>query len=170
VTLSKVCRIAIPVALCLFTCSALAQVVDIKAYGRPRNTSKFAHYEVWYDEEGWHVRSDTAGKSHLFAGGIEVVGGKVTKVTNFESLEAVNKKKKKRPDIGQVTDNNKKILFEMRTEEYGDGFTFQVTEGAKSIRFRLLIDGHTEPERIFIGGRSQPAPAATFELDAHPAP
>lgn len=151
---------------------ATAQVVEIKAYGRPAKAGKVKgpHYAVWFDEEGWHVRSETGGNPHRFEGTIEVEGGgKITKVLNFESFEATPRKKKgKIADSGRVADDDKRITFRTRSGGKGDTFGFHVSEGATKLRFRLQIDGDARPDRVLIGEGSQPAPSSEFELDAHP--
>jgi hypothetical protein len=151
--------------------AAAAQVVDIKAYGRPRSRIPGAHYAVWFDEEGWHVRAASAGTKTGFEGEIEVEGGKITKVLNFESFESAPRSKKGRPgfaDTGRVTKN--RITFKVRGKEEADSFGFQLDEDATKVRFRLLINGEAFPNRVFIGESMQKAPSATFELDARPSP
>src|SRR5688500_6170441 len=62
------------------------------------------NYFLWYDAEGWHLRTDAGGKPHVYTGLILVEGGKLTSISDFENLEAGRtKKKKRRPaDIGVV--------------------------------------------------------------------
>jgi hypothetical protein len=160
------------VVLLLVVATALAAQVDIKPYGRPRARIPGAHYAVWFDEEGWHVRAAAAGEKKGFEGTIEVDGGKIDRVLNFESFETVPAKRKKGkggvPDSGRVTKN--RITFKLRGKEEADSFGFQLSEDVTKVRFRLLIDGEALPRRVFIGENMQNAPTATFELDARPNP
>jgi hypothetical protein len=150
-----------------------AQLVEIKAQGRPKTSPRGPHYLVWYDNQGeWHVRTDAQNKAQKFTGTIEVEGGRFTKVTDFESLEpkgAGGKGKKKKNlnrDIGRATETQ--ITFRFETSDKGDGFGFRVSDKATKVRFKLLIDGDLRPQQVAIGSDSQPAPGNTFTLDAHP--
>jgi hypothetical protein len=170
--ISRKRQLAAVTCMLVVAAMASAQVVDIKAYGRPKNAGKMkgAHYAVWFDEEGWHVRTGAGEKFQEFEGTIEVADGKITRVMNFESLEVAGKKKKKKgkggSDLGRVTDN--RITFRFRSAEYGDSFGFLLSDTATKVRFRLLINGEALPNRVFVGEGAQPAPGGTFELPAHP--
>ena len=164
--------VAMVSALVVIAATAVAQVVEIKAYGRPKNAghNRGPHYAVWYDEEGWHVRSETADKTHRFEGTIEVEGGKIAKVLNFESFETSKKKKKgNRPDYGRVTD--KRIQFHMTTADKGDGFGFRVSDATTKVRFRLLIDGDVRPDRVSTSAPpANPPPAGPLNSKLTPGP
>jgi hypothetical protein len=97
---------------------------------------------------------------------IDIAGGKVTSVFGFENLEA--QKKKKRADLGIVNKAKDKITFKFKTSKRRDGFDFQVNEAAQSLRFKLMIDGKEQPDRVIIGAAGQPAPTERFSLPAHP--
>ena len=43
------------------------------------------------------------------------------------------------------------IQFSALTDDDLDGFDFEVTRGARSVRFMLLIDGKPEPDEVEIG-------------------
>jgi hypothetical protein len=138
---------------------------EVKSYGKPTNYAKAKglHFYLWNDEEGWHLRAQSGMKVHVFSGTIEVVGGKISKVGNFESLETSGKK-----GADQAKVSERKINFNFKTKGNMDGFDFQVSPEALQLKFRLLIDGDSRPELILIGTNSQPAPWANFVLEAHP--
>lgn len=148
--------------------SADDPVIKVNPHGKPNALSKgdARRYGVWYDAEGWHLRTDTAGKKHEFTGLIDVIGGKVTAITNFDNLETG--KKEQRSDSGMINETKDQISFKFHTGKKRDGFDFQVDGSAKEIRFTLLIDGQAYPDRILIGSASQPAPAKIFTLPANP--
>jgi hypothetical protein len=142
-------------------------VIDVNPTGRPKGIAKgrTAQFFVWHDAEGWHLQTHTAERRHVFTGTIEVMGGKVTKITNFENLEG---RKKIVRDLGLLNQAENEIQFRFATKGGRDGFDFQVDESAKQIRFRLLIDGQAAPRRVVIGARGQPSPNEVFMLPAHP--
>jgi hypothetical protein len=148
--------------------AAVAQVIKVDPKGEPADLQKgnAIRYFVWFDDGAWHLRTDTAGKKHSFSGTVEIVGGKVTTISDFENLEGG--KKKKKSDLGQLNQKQDEIAFKFTTSKKRDGFDFQVDGAAKQVRFKLLIDGKPAPERIFIGARAQPAPMDAFEFPAAP--
>jgi hypothetical protein len=137
---------------------------EVQSYGKPKNYAKARglHYYVWKDEEGWHLRAQSGAKVHSFSGAIEVVGGKFSKVANFEALETSGKQ----ADQGKVSE--RRITFNFKTKGNMDGFDFRVSPESQQLRFRLLIDGDARPEQIMIGANAQPAPTSTFALNPHP--
>lgn len=143
-------------------------VITVNPVGEPKALGKgnAVRYFLWYDAEGWHLRTDSGGKAHVFNGSISVVGGKVTAISDFENLEAG--KKKKKADLGVINKAKNQITFKFTTSKKRDGFNFQVDDSAKEIRFKLLIDGKAAPQRVLIGPASQPAPAEVLSLPAHP--
>ena len=142
--------------------------IEVNAFGEPPALSKgnAIRYFLWYDAAGWHLQTDTAGKAHEFTGLIDVVGGKVTSISDFENLEAG--KKKKKSDVGMVNQAKNQITFKFTTSKKRDGFDFQVDDSAKQIRLKLLIDGKASPDRVVIGAAGQPAPTEVLLLPAHP--
>jgi hypothetical protein len=143
-------------------------VIAVNPVGEPKGLTKgnAIRYFLWYDAKGWHLQTDTGGKRHVFNGTITVVGGKVTAIYGFENLEAG--KKKKNTDLGVINKARNQITFKFATSKKRDGFSFQVDEAAKEIRFQLLIDGRLAPDRVLIGAASQPAPGEVLVLPAHP--
>jgi hypothetical protein len=163
------------VALLALPCGALRAaddeppVIEVSPIGVPKNLGSkgsSTRYFLWYDAGGWHLRSDSNDKAHVFTGLIDVVGGKVTSISNFDTLEAGGKKKK--ADLGILSPDKKQISFKFTTSTARDGFDFRVNEAATAIRFKLMIEGDVKPGHVLIGAASQPAPQKTFALPAHP--
>ncbi|MDX1947256.1 MAG: hypothetical protein SFU86_17780 [Pirellulaceae bacterium] len=144
------------------------KVIDVSPIGEPKNLvgGKAVRYFLWYDAEGWHLRTDSNGKANNFNGLIDVVGGKVTKISDFANLEAG--KKKKKADLGIVNQAKNQITFKFTTSKKRDGFDFSVDDDAKEIRFKLMIEGEARGERVLIGAAGQPANSDVFSLPAHP--
>lgn len=143
-------------------------VIKVNPVGEPNGLRKgnAVRYFLWYDAQGWHLRTDSGGAAHVFNGSIDIVGGKITSISDFENLEAG--KKKKNEDRGYYNKEKNQITFKFTTSKKRDGFDFQVDDSAKEIRFKLLIDGKAVPERVLIGPASQPAPTEVLLLPAHP--
>lgn len=143
-------------------------VIQVDPLGKPRALSKgqAIRYGLWFDAEGWHLRTDTGGKVHEFSGVIDTVGGKVKSIFDFDGLEPAGKKKTN--DLGTLNNAKNQIRFKLRTGKGRDGFDFQVDDATTEIRFTLLIDGLPSPERVLIGLNGQPAPAKVFTLPAVP--
>ena len=141
-------------------------VIEVDPVGEPKNLSKgnALRYFLWVDAEGWHVRTDTAGKAHDFNGVIDVVEGKVTSISEFQSLEVG--KKKKKSDVGILNKARNQITFKFHTKKQRDGFSFQLDDAATEVRFRLLIDGKPQPNRIIIGAAAQQAPSEVLVFPA----
>src|SRR5688572_11836797 len=108
-------------ALLAFLMGSLAIAADpaikVDPTGEPDELRKgnAIRYFLWYDGTEWHLRTDTAGKKHTFTGTIEVVGGKVTSITDFENLESG--KKKKKSDVGKLNQNQTQVAFEFVTSK-----------------------------------------------------
>lgn len=170
-------RLQVTALLLCLCCASVAftqqTIIEVDATGVPDALSKGdgVHYFLWYDAEGWHLRTDSGGKAHVYTGLITVDGGKFSSVSDFENLEARPSKKKKKnrdPDLGKVNSAKDEITFRFTTSKKHDGFDFQVDENAKSIRFKLMIDGKAVPERVILGAASSPAPSEVFSLPARP--
>ena len=166
--------LSVAAAMLTFACCTPAvlfgdeSVIDVNPSGRPKSIAKgqAVRYFLWHDSDGWHLQSDSGGRKHAFSGTVEVIGGKVTKISDFDNLEPERKKKNR--DLGFLNEAKNEIKFKFATSKARDGFDFQVDESATQIRFRLLIDGKALPQRVLIGAESQPAPDEEFTLPAHP--
>ena len=169
--LTRFCLSLTPVVVVLLSLPLFADdsaIIAVNPVGEPRGLTQgnAVRYFLWCDAEGWHVRTDSGGKPHVFNGSLSVKGGKITAISDFENLEAG--KRKKKADLGIVNNARNQITFKFTTSKKRDGFDFQVDESAKEIRFNFLIDGKTAPHRVLIGPASQPAPSDVLILPAHP--
>lgn len=166
--------LSLALALLTFACwapgapSADEPVIEINPAGKPKGIAKAKapHFYLWHDADGWHLQTHTPQQQHTFTGTINVVGGKVTKITDFENLES--RRRRKAADLGHLNKAENQITFQFETKGGRDGFDFQVGKSAKEIRFQLQIDGESLTERIHIGADSQHAPSEEFSLPAHP--
>jgi hypothetical protein len=157
------------IGLISFSCVAEdAPVIKVNPVGQPLGLAKgnAIRYFLWYDKEGWHLRSDTGGRAHVFSGTISVVDGQIITISNFERMEAGAKKPN--ADLGSVNNAKNEISFRFKTSLKRDGFDFQLNDVAKEVRFKLLIDGKPAPERVLIGPASQPAPTELLVFPGHP--
>jgi hypothetical protein len=169
--LTRFCLSLTPVVVALLSLPLFAEdgaIIVVNPVGEPRGLTQgnAVRYFLWCDAEGWHVRTDSGGKPHVFNGSLSVKGGKITAISDFENLEAGTRKKK--ADLGIVNNARNQITFKFTTSKKRDGFDFQVDESAKEIRFHFLIDGKTAPQRVLIGPAGQPAPTDVLILPAHP--
>src|SRR5688572_133068 len=103
-------------------------VITVNPVGEPNGLRKgnAVRYFLWYDAKGWHLRTDSGGAAHVFNGSVNIIGGKVTAITDFENLEAG--KKKKKVDRGVYNKDKDQITFKFTTSKKRDGFDFQVDD------------------------------------------
>jgi hypothetical protein len=120
-------------------------------------------YAVWYNNQGWHLRTTTAKKRHHFKGSIRIEGGAITKIHSHH-LE----KEGKCEDHWIVAPDKKEVLFDFKTEKGVDGIDFHVSKGAKQVKFELLIDGKHQEKKILIGRGGHHPQHDSFTLAAHP--
>ena len=137
-------------------------------YGRPDVplAAKFeggsARYFLWYDSQGWHVRT-TAPRVRRFKGTISVDGGTIA-----SAVPAGLKEKQKLKDAYRVGADRKQLNFEFVTGSAADGFDFRIEGDEAELSFDLTIEGQSRPRAVFIG-RDQGHPAKIpFTLPAKP--
>ena len=60
-------------------------VIAVNPVGEPKGLTKgdAVRYFLWYDAAGWHLRTDSGGKAHVFNGSIGIAGGKITDTDHF---------------------------------------------------------------------------------------
>ena len=131
--LTRFCLFLTPVVVVLLSLPLFAQdgaIIVVNPVGEPRGLTQgnAVRYFLWCDAEGWHVRTDSGGKPHVFNGSLSVKGGKITAISDFENLEAG--KRKKKTDLGIVNNARNQITFKFTTSKKRDGFDFQVDESA----------------------------------------
>ena len=137
--------------------------------GRPeQNLVKVrnARYFVWYDGEGWHLRTASKGLVK-FTGSIQLQGG-----GTFGRLRPVGLEKKgKNPDGWEVNTERTELRFQIVTGGSFDGFDFDVKTANKStVQYQLLIgkDASSLPGRIFLGSESKHPPKSSIIMAAEP--
>lgn len=147
------------------------QVIEVDPEGQPRGYDKRPSGPtcyIWREGEVWHLRTRTKNQSRKFRGEIQVQGGTVTKISNFDGLEASGRKKnRKSADIGRLNTAKNQIDFEFRTSGGEDGFDFKVSASAKNLAFNVKIDDYEHSFPIQIGAKAQKPPAIPFTLPAH---
>ena len=145
-------------ALLLVSSYASAQVIrGPEPFGQPtlmKAASPHGGYWIWADGAGgWHVRTTTAGASHMFDGVVTVEGAGV--------LTQVKPTKLEWNDTIRLL-NPKQIKFRFQTMGGTDGFDFRAN--SPFVRFDLKIDGARRPDKVFIGQANQRVAAAVFDL------
>jgi len=123
-------------------------------------------YQIWYDKDGWQVRTTTAGELHRFQGSVHVEGGYIAYFSGGEKVE--QKKKSKNKDYGFFNPNRTSYTFDFTTKGHEDILHFRLSGGAKKLFFHLKVDDKEEPELIYIGKDNKHPPKANFYLPAFP--
>jgi len=141
---------------------------DLSPVGKPEGFKKglSSRYALWFDDDGWHVRTTSGEKGpHAFTGMIEVIGGKMTGMT-IVGIEAA---KKKEADTGTWNPQKTVFKFALKTGAgHSDGFDLKVTDKSTALKFTLTAGGDEAPAKVFIGARGAHPKAATFYLPARP--
>jgi hypothetical protein len=169
------------VVMCLAGLSVptlVADTVEARFIGEPEFSEGDAlGYFVWKDGDTWKLRWTTFGSEHRFTGRIAVEGGEIR---SFKRIDVDTERKviaRGRParvvrgPRGRVTGVNPGqapviasreedkieqetehlIRFATRTDDDLDGLDFRVTEGTRTLRFVLEIDGQPRPAEIEVG-------------------
>jgi hypothetical protein len=133
--------------------------------GKPKgfHAGDTVRYAIWHNENGWHLRTTTAKREHVFRGHVLVEGGIFERIYSHD-LE----KEGKLRDWWRVGPERHRVTFDFKTERGLDGIDFRVSRSAKRIQFELHIDGRPEPNRVFVGRFDQHPAAIPFDLPAHP--
>jgi hypothetical protein len=161
-------------ALALATAAAAEEpkynLEDLSPVGKPEGFKKgqSSRYAIWFDEEGWHVRTTSGEKGpHAFAGMIEIIGGKMTSMT-IVGIEGAGAKKKE-ADTGTWNAQKTMFKFTLKTGAgHTDGFDLKVTDKSTALKFTLTAGGDEAPAKVFIGAKGAHPKAATFYLPARP--
>ena len=141
-----------------------AQALD--PWNRPEGSivDQTARYYVWYDGDGWHLRS-TAKGLRTFSGTVRV---KEAKIKSCVPVGLSDGKQKGKPDAWRVNEKRSELTYRFRTAAKSDGFDIAV-EGEGTIEFELAIDGEQKPQAIFVGEKKRHPQASPFVLAAKPA-
>jgi hypothetical protein len=141
---------------------------DLSPVGKPESFKRGqpSRYAVWFDDDGWHVRTTSGEKGpHAFAGMIEIIGGKMTSMT-IVGIEAT---KKKEADTGTWNAQKTMFKFNLKTGAgHTDGFDLKVSDKSTALKFTLTSGGDETPAKVFIGAKGAHPKAATFYLPARP--
>jgi hypothetical protein len=120
--------------------------------GRPTFEGRSGGFFVWVDDNGWHLRTTSAGPMRDFRGVISPIGGQI------ENLRAMNTND--RSTKARLTE--KGIEFVLPTQADVEGFDWNVTSGCN--RFDLLAEGERTPGLVRLGGMADAPPQIPFDL------
>lgn len=124
--------------------------------GRPEFSAGEAKgYFIWQDDDGWHMRWTTHGKSVLYA-------GRVTCNGDFTNFEAVKKEK------GEIIkkESNGTIRFDTVTESGIDGIDFRLSPSTTRVTFDLNVDRiRASTEMVKIGAGKHHPGSVPFTID-----
>ncbi len=98
------------------------------------------YYYIHRHDAGWHVGWNGAGTDHHFTGSITTDG-------YFEDIEPFELEQY--PDVLEVADSQTRIDLDTWTRSGEDGCDF-VVKDASFVRFDLLIDEMSRPERVLV--------------------
>jgi hypothetical protein len=134
-------------------------------WGRPEGSivDQLARYYVWYDREGWHLRT-TAKVGRSFQGVIRV---KDAKIKSCVSIGLKNDGKKS-TDAWKVNEARTELKFAFKTGKLSDGFDLAIEGDEGQVEFELLIDNQKKPKAVFIGEGLQHPADSLFSLPAVP--
>jgi len=139
----------------------------IDPHGKPANAEagKVEHYDIWQDQEGWHLRTTTKEYDHHFRGVITASGGEFVEVKGFR-LEHKGPEK----DYFKVGPEHHEIKFDFSTKGSIDGVDFREKGKQPMLSFSLLIgekEPKFEPARIFIGKNGAHPGEDPFQIPAY---
>src|SRR5262249_53130448 len=146
--------------VCLFlgvthAAPALAEVEAIDPVGRPKKyeEGKAALCAVWFEDGSWHIRATKKKDDQRLAikgtvtlqGGGKLTSGELVNAETGDKSDSGGKKKKKK----QANDDDKITIhsdyegfdFEFGNKTGSEGLDFKVSNGTKTITFKLLIAG-----------------------------
>lgn len=97
-------------------------------------------YWIWHDKGGYHVRTTTAHRSHVFAGTVTLPFEKFSLIERFSLAH--------KDDYVRKAGN--RIDFSFASDRNVDGFDFWATWPHEAT-FHLMIDGNAATNRVYIG-------------------
>lgn len=123
-----------------------------------------ARYYVWYDEEGWHLRSTTPKNVFRFTGKITVDGG------TFRRLRTAGFERRGRvADSARTSSDRTEVEFTIRTGNSFDGIDFTIDGDDATVTFEdLKIGNRVYRNRIFVGQEGRHPKETTFSFPAQP--
>jgi hypothetical protein len=141
----------------------------IDPHGKPKSVGpgKVTEFGVWFADDAWHIRAAAvAGSRAYFHGKVTVDGGKIDD-GSFAGLE-LGHPKRQGADWVFVEPDKKSFEFLFRTLGHMDGLNFKTTDGAKNVKFSLLVETDTSPANVVIGAAEEHPATNPFILSAHP--
>jgi hypothetical protein len=135
--------------------------------GKPESAeSAPAHYSVWHDERGWHLRATMKDVEHHFKGSILANEGEFTDVVQVRPEDRAP-----HSDVFVLGPAHQMFTFDFAGKGGTVGVDFRVKGTSPTLAFTLELD-EKEPKpalpRIFIGKSGTHPTASPFELPAHP--
>jgi hypothetical protein len=124
---------------------------------------KSARYFVWYDKQGWHLRT-TAGGTRRFHGSMRVTDGTIASCISV-GLKGDGKKSQ---DAWRVDPKRVELAFDFRTSTHSDGLDIRIDGDDAELELNLLIDGQPKPRAVFLGKKQQNPPELPLKLKAVP--
>lgn len=97
-------------------------------------------YWIWHDKGGYHVRTTTPHRTHVFSGVVTLPSDKFSLIERFGPAH--------KDDYVRKVDN--RIEFSFASDRNVDGFDLWATWPHEAT-FHLMIDGNTATNRVFIG-------------------
>lgn len=145
---------------------------NINPNGRPRfsvGSNAAERCAIWHDSGGWHLRTTCPKTSaHQYSIVMQIQDGKVGELKPI-SAEKSTSKKGVPADQGVWNKERTRFQFTMNTAKSGeDGYDFDVSAEATSIKFTVKIDGRDVTDVIIIGSKNEHPAKSTFSLPAHP--
>ncbi|RLA80956.1 MAG: hypothetical protein DRG36_02485 [Deltaproteobacteria bacterium] len=143
-------------AILLFHTGAAFSMPAGKAWGKPPfPPGSPVNYQIWHDEDGWHIRWTSAVRWRHFRGRVWSPDGEIF---------LVRKVAKEQDDI--IRKRGNAIVFNAHTCGGWDGFDFRFS--GREVVFDLKIDGRYRPERVFIGASALNPHHIPFAIRRHP--
>jgi len=140
-------------------------------FGKPEGFKAGAKtmYALWFEKGEWHIMTTSKDKGKntekvTFTGRISIEGDRV--LGDFKKLEKL--KKGKDADYILLFRDYKGFDFLFSTYGKVDDVQFKGGDKAKSIKFKLLIDGKEDPKSILIGKKGLHPDKAEFTYPAQP--
>ncbi|MHB8417379.1 MAG: DUF6600 domain-containing protein [Myxococcales bacterium] len=147
---SRSCLTAALAAMLVFSAAARAQLMP-EGHPPGEHPWALAHYWVWHDGGGWHLRVTTEGQYHQFQGWIDSPGG----------VGAVNPVVPGTP----LSVNWRQVQFNVGVQGGENGFDWQ--QPSPCVQLSLLQDGKQQPWGVDVGAYAGHPPSyAPFELCA----
>jgi hypothetical protein len=120
--------------------------------GRPTFEGRSGGFFIWADDDGWHLRTTSAGQLASFTGVISPIGGELGGLRPMRANDRSTK----------VSLTDKGIEFSLPTQAEVEGFDWTVTSGCN--RFDLLALGEANPGLVRLGGMADAPPQIPFDL------